>query len=213
MGNLHVINGSKKTATENHMIPGKTPEKQQRFKFLCVRKVLLMLTQGPGQDRAASQGPHGRGHQHFVLTGDLNLVHKHFVKGLLQHDELRKLRCLSANQAVDLAQPKDWVITNMLLAELAGTALMMSYDRQHVVVVGEWTVEPTLAPVQLPTDVDPALLSRMQQLRERLLERKHARLQQQEDEDRSEQMSAAEAEEEEEEEAAKRRRTQQAGPT
>ena len=162
---------------------------------------------GPGQDPAASQGPHGRGHQHFVLTGDLNLVHKHFVWALQQHNELQKLYCLCANQAVDLAQQKDWVITNMLVAELAGALLMISYDRQHVVVVGEWTVETAPAPVQLPTDVDPALLNRMQQLRHDLQERRHARLQVKvkEDLDRTE-------EEEAEEEAAKRRRTQEAGP-
>ena len=64
------------------------------------------------------------------------------------------LYCICAREDIQHTQKKDWVITGMMVKQVMSAPLMSSYDQQHVVVVGELTVETMPVPEQLPSNDD-----------------------------------------------------------
>jgi len=201
VGNLHVIAGSQQSADgkEKHSIPGKKQLAQNRFKLTCVRNVLEhMLPLHPA-------APQGR--SNMILAGDFNLVGQTFVWGLRENDTFRGLRCLclgSEQKSTGMPPARDWIVTNMQLAEMTGLPLHVSADKQHAAVLGEWSTEtePAMpsalpaAPPAAPQGVDPAIVARMEELRARLMAKKREHEQQQENQDRAVQMGTEEEPEE-----------------
>ena len=69
MGNMHIVSGSVKTATENHRIPGKNDVARAEVKAMCMRRALESLM--AGADLAASQGEKT---PLVLLVGDFNML-------------------------------------------------------------------------------------------------------------------------------------------
>jgi len=135
VGNLHIIAGSQQSADGKmkRNISGKKLA-QFRFKLTCVKNVLQHLL------LSHTAAPQCR---NMILVGDFNLVGHALVWGLRENNSFRSLRwlCLDSEAKWEgLPSSRDWFVSNMRLVGKTGLPLHVSLDRQHVAVLGEWSI-------------------------------------------------------------------------